>query len=208
MLVTKPYDRLHALKYAQKWALERNPLFYDFADIGGDCTNFVSQCLYAGSCVMNYTPIYGWYFLSIDDRSASWTGVEYLYRFLIENKGEGPFATQTDAEQAEAGDVIQLGNADGTYYHSLMITGVQGNTFLVAAHNNDVLNRRLSTYRYDRIRYLHIQGVRLVIADTTSCFEALYAGTSIESEGNGSTAETTSEQNRFFTDLTQSILDL
>ena len=50
MLVTKPYDRLHALKYAQKWALERNPLFYDFADIGGDCTNFVSQCLRRKLC--------------------------------------------------------------------------------------------------------------------------------------------------------------
>ena len=157
---------------------------------------------------MNYTPIYGWYFLSIDDRSASWTGVEYLYRFLIENKGEGPFAIQTDAEQAEVGDIIQLGNEDGTYYHSLIITGVQGNTFLVAAHNNDVFNRRLSTYRYDRIRYLHIQGVRLVIADTNSCFEALYAGTSIEGEDNDATASIPSEQNFTSSDPSQSILDL
>ena len=33
------------LDYAQKWALSRNPAYYNFDDIGGDCTNFVSQCL-------------------------------------------------------------------------------------------------------------------------------------------------------------------
>ena len=50
-----PYDRARAVEYARRWALSRNPLFTDYTGIGGDCTNFVSQAIYAGTCVQNYT---------------------------------------------------------------------------------------------------------------------------------------------------------
>lgn len=61
---TYGYDRAQAVAYARRWALSRNPLFYDFTGIGGDCTNFVSQCLLAGCCVMDYEPVFGWYYRS------------------------------------------------------------------------------------------------------------------------------------------------
>ena len=51
-----PYDREAAVLYAHQWAYGRNPLFYDYEHLGGDCTNFASQCIYAGSGVMNFTP--------------------------------------------------------------------------------------------------------------------------------------------------------
>ena len=53
MLIDLPYNRQRAVEYAKKWALSRNPLFADFTGIGGNCTNFVSQCLYAGCGVLN-----------------------------------------------------------------------------------------------------------------------------------------------------------
>lgn len=34
-----PYNRQDAVDYALKWALSRNPKYYDFKDLGGDCTN-------------------------------------------------------------------------------------------------------------------------------------------------------------------------
>ena len=37
-----PYNRTAAVNYARKWALGRNPAYYDFEEIGGDCTNFAS----------------------------------------------------------------------------------------------------------------------------------------------------------------------
>lgn len=55
---TYVYDRAAAVAYARKWAVGRNPKFYDFNDIGGDCTNFASQCIYAGCGVMNFLPLY------------------------------------------------------------------------------------------------------------------------------------------------------
>ena len=91
------YDEAAAVAYAKRWALLRNPAYLDFHGLGGDCTNFVSQCLYAGAGVMNRTPVYGWYYLTGNNRTASWTGVEYLYRFLTANKGPGPYARRFPA---------------------------------------------------------------------------------------------------------------
>ena len=157
MPVIKLYDRRSALEYARRWALERNPAYYDFSEIGGDCTNFVSQCLYAGSGVMNYAPD-GWYYKSADDRSPSWTGVEFLYDFLVSNRVRGPFAEETDKNGITLGDVIQLGNAE-RYYHSLLVTGLEDGRIFISAHSFDVRNRPLDTYAAQRKRYLHIRGV-------------------------------------------------
>ena len=46
MIQLLPYNRRAAVAYAHKWAYSRNPAFYDFSEIGGDCTNFASQCRY------------------------------------------------------------------------------------------------------------------------------------------------------------------
>ena len=154
------YNRLAAVSYARRWALERNPMYYDFDEIGGDCTNFASQCIYAGARVMNYEPTYGWYYISPDDRSPNWTGVEFLYSFLVNNNSFGPFGRSVGQNQVQIGDIIQLGRADGTFYHSLVVSA----TFpriLVCAHSDDYLNRPLSSYTYDNIRFIHIDGVRV-----------------------------------------------
>ncbi len=154
----KEYNRRKAVEYAKKWAYGRNPAYYDFSEIGGDCTNFISQCLYAGSGVMNYTPETGWYYRSINDRSPSWTGVEFLYDFLIANRTRGPFAEETVAQDMKIGDVIQLGNRE-RFYHSLLVTGIQNGRIFVAAHTFNAYMRPLQSYTFDRARYLHIVGV-------------------------------------------------
>jgi len=155
----RSYDRAAATAYARRWALGRNPNYYDFQNIGGDCTNFASQCIYAGAQVMNFTPETGWYYRSSYDRTASWTGVEYLYRFLVNNRSVGPYAHVVPQSEAEPGDIVQLGTADGSFYHSPVITSVSPE-ILVAAHTFDALDRPLSTYNYDTARFLHIDGVR------------------------------------------------
>lgn len=81
-MIFRPYRRLSAVLYARHWAYGRNPRFYDYEELGGDCTNFASQCIYAGTGVMNDTPIYGWYYIDPDNKAPAWTGVEYLYNFL------------------------------------------------------------------------------------------------------------------------------
>lgn len=155
-----PYDREAAVAYARRWALERNPAYYNFDGIGGDCTNFASQSIYAGARTMNYTPVMGWYYRSSYDRTPSWSGVDYLFNFLTKNKSVGPYAHVVPQEEARPGDIVQLGTTDGRFYHSPVITDISP-TILVAAHTDDSLNRPLSSYIYDQARFIHIDGVRV-----------------------------------------------
>ncbi len=154
------YNRAAAADYAREWALSRNPAYYDFGGIGGDCTGFVSQSIYAGAGVMNYTPTYGWYYISPDDRAPAWTGVQYLYNFLTSNGGAGPYGREAPLSAAALGDVIQLGRADGEFYHSLIICGFRRGQILVCAHSADALMRPLGSYSAERRRLIHIDGVR------------------------------------------------
>lgn len=159
-----PYDRAAAVAYAHVWAYRRNPEYYDYSGIGGDCTNFASQCIYAGSGVMNFTPLFGWFYRSANDRTPSWTGVQYLYDFLTRNMGDGPFASEVSLARLEPGDVVQLAiDREDRYQHTPVVVAVESPTLsgiLVAAHSNDVDYRPLSTYRIRRLRCLHIEGVR------------------------------------------------
>lgn len=182
MLVERRYDRDRALTYAREWAMSRNPLFIDYTGFGGDCTNFVSQCLFAGSCRMNFTPVFGWYYLDADSRTASWTGVQYFHNFLTNNRGEGPFGVEADETDLRVGDVVQLQNEDGAYYHTLLVSGIDPEAgILVAAHSNDAFDRPLSTYTYAAARFLQVSGVRVELdVSTGSCFYDLIGGIAIK----------------------------
>lgn len=154
------YNRDKAVAYAKQWAYSRNPEFYDFQELGGDCTNFASQVIYAGCGVMNYTPIYGWYYISLNNRSPSWTGVNQLYTFLTTNTAEGPRGKVVDLSEIENGDIIQLDfNGDGSFDHTPVVVDAGAGTpetILVAAHTNDAACRPLSSYNYAAYRPIKI----------------------------------------------------
>ena len=153
------YNRDVVAEYAHKWAFRRNPEYYNFDSIGGDCTNFVSQCIFEGAGVMNYTDTFGWYYNSLSDRAPAWSGVEFLYKFLVNNNFVGPYARRVSQNEIFMGDVIQLGREDGTFYHSMIVTETEPE-ILVTTHTFDASDRQLSSYIYDQIRFLHIEGVR------------------------------------------------
>lgn len=158
------YNRSEAVRYALRWALARNPDYYDFADIGGDCTSFASQCVFAGCKVMNYTPTFGWYYISGNDKSPSWSGVEFFYDFMLNNDGIGPYGENASLSELLPGDIIQLGNQNGRFYHTLVLTMIKNvggvRNYYICAHNNDSFQRNLNTYRYANIRGIHIIGAR------------------------------------------------
>lgn len=158
------YDREAAVAYARKWALSRNPSYYDYEKLGGDCTNFVSQCLYAGSGVMNYKPTFGWYYISANNHSPSWTGVPYLYNFLVRKSGVGTVGKEVSMDEVQPGDISQFAGTSSRFSHTQMIISVDKGTGLdgihVATHTFDSLDRALSSYRFLKIRFIHILGVR------------------------------------------------
>lgn len=158
------YNREKAVAYAHQWAHTRNPRFSNFDSMGGDCTNFVSQCLYAGSGVMNHTPVMGWYYYSLSQRSPSWSGVPFLYNFLTTNQGPGPYGKNAALDKAQPGDVLQLSFDGASFAHSLLIVAVgetpaPGN-ILLTTHTFDADNRPLATYQYAAYRLIQILGAR------------------------------------------------
>lgn len=181
MILEKPYIRERAVEYARKYALTRNPLFPTFAGIGGNCTNFVSQCVLAGSCVMNFTPVFGWYYLSLNRRSASWAGVDFFYDFMTQNAEVGPYGSEIGLEDAKIGDVIQLSNGQN-YYHSLIISEIADGEIYICANSNDALDRPLSSYEYSGLRVIHINGVRYDSRFIIDCFDSLYSPPITENE--------------------------
>ena len=154
-----PYEREKALEYCKKWALARNTRYYDFEKIGGDCTNFISQCLYAGCGVMNETPVTGWYYYSLSSRAPAWTGVNEFYNFIVNNKGLGPFAMQTYTRNVLPGDIVQLSNGN-RFYHTVIITKIEDNEIFTASHTRDTYNKKLNDYTFAYARFLHILGFR------------------------------------------------
>ncbi len=157
------YDRTLVYDYASLWAFSRNPLYYSFNRLGGDDTSFASQCIFAGCGVMNFAPD-GWYYTSLNDRSPSWSGAEFLAAFLTSNTFSGPYAEYTSPSEIQCGDIIQISHDSITFTQTLIVTrsSPRGfkNSILTASHSPDAFNRPLSTYPYKSLRFLHITGVR------------------------------------------------
>lgn len=152
------YKRELAVQYAVKWALNRNPKYYNYDKLGGDCTNFISQCLFAGSGQMNYRKN-GWYYKSANIKSPSWTGVEFLYNFLINNNYEGPKGRVISIEELQIGDLIQLSFSNNIFGHTLIVSSIPKdnyNEILVCAHSIDAKNRKLSSYNFQKLRCIQI----------------------------------------------------
>lgn len=157
------YDRTAVVEYARKWAFSRNPQYYNFDAVGGDCTSFASQCIYAGSKKMNYAKDLGWYYINGNNKSPSWSGVEYLHQFLIHNKGSGPQAIETTQNKMEIGDIAQLSFDGEKFGHTLVIVNIENKfTFRgikIASHTFDSFDKSISEYNFQKIRWMHIKEV-------------------------------------------------
>lgn len=154
----REYQREKVVNYAYIWWNITNPRFFNYEGLGGDCTNFASQCIFAGSEVMNFNRQNGWFYINANDKSASWTAVEYLKNFLLSNRTKGPFAKLCDLSEIELGDLIQIKQT--TYYnHSLIVTKIDNGEVYVTAHTNNVLNKPLKLYYPKEIRCFKILGV-------------------------------------------------
>lgn len=144
------FNRFLSVEYAKKHVFNYNKDYYDFNALGGDCTNFVSQCLHAGGIAMNFAKN-GWYYLNLNNRSPAWTGVEEFWNFGIKNKGAGLKLTPRRINELEIADIIQLGNGN-EFYHTLLVTEVKNGKIFVSAHTRNAFNVPLSDYAFITLR--------------------------------------------------------
>lgn len=111
--------------------------YYDFSQIPGnwDCTNFVSHAILAGGGTPynSGNPATGWYYVNLNNRSYSWSSVQYLYQYLTRSTSTpGPYGSSSTYSIFDErngypfvnGDILQHQGSDGVWWHSTVITGV------------------------------------------------------------------------------------
>lgn len=176
-LMSTGYNGDDAADYALEYAYLRNPEYDSFTS---DCTNFVSQCIYAGGIDMDFpsnvpsgindTTSY-WYSefagYNIDvptyNISTSFINVEDLYDYLTDESlvtvisGSGIDVIQ---DEAEIGDIVQLKYGSGRYSHSIIITGGTRGNYKYSAHSTNRRNEPISNIddnEISRVRIIHFE---------------------------------------------------
>jgi len=113
------YSAKKAVAYANKYCDSRNPNYHDYSNEGGDCANFVSQCLIAGGLSLSGCTV---------DSHGSVINVGKLEKCL-EKKGWHHKESTSIPDGFKAGGVITINNGG----HAMI--AVTKTTF--AAHTND-----------------------------------------------------------------------
>ncbi len=159
---TLAYSSASSTRYALDYALNPNPNYADFTNLGGDCTNFISQCLYAGGKSMHYGTAYSgscWYYTTSTNRSSTWTGASQFRNYVTSGNSQLNMST-SNWNNVVNGDIIQL-MSSGSAYHSLIITGVAYSSYgrsdiLVCAHTTNRRHVSLSAYYSGTKAYYHV----------------------------------------------------
>ncbi|MHA6482666.1 amidase domain-containing protein [Paenibacillus sp. strain BS8-2] len=121
------YRRDLAAAYADRWWNAGNPT-YELFEV--NCTNYVSQCIFAGNAAMDYTGRRGsgWWYKGRNKGqewwSYSWAVSNSLNVFLSAARKSGLRAvTVQSANELQLGDVITYDwNGDGRFQHSTIVT--------------------------------------------------------------------------------------
>ncbi|WP_430787957.1 amidase domain-containing protein [Virgibacillus flavescens] len=135
------YDRLAAVKYANRWWNSYNPSYRKF-DV--DCTNYISQCLFAGGAPMRGAPNRnnGWWY-NASSWSFSWA-VAHSLRWYLSGSTSGLKGKEMgSAAELIPGDVICYDfEGDGRWNHNTIVVAKDANGEpLVNAHTTNSKNR-------------------------------------------------------------------
>ncbi len=153
---SRAYSSYAAVAYARQYAMSRNYNYPDYTDAGGDCTNFVSQCLHAGGISMNGSSsgsgtidtVYSWYcinngngILNMFAVTTSWMRAADFYTYMQE-VGARYWILATSITQLHSncavGDIVQLSDSiSRSPYHSVIITKKDSQTSYYCGHSSN-----------------------------------------------------------------------
>lgn len=115
------YNRNDAASYARKYAESPNSAYTDYGDQGGDCTNFVSQCLKAGGISTNskWKPYTDKWILANPFRNYLKDSIDYNYKTYTVKQARDNWSNTYSL--LWPGDVVQYGSS-GNAGHSQIVT--------------------------------------------------------------------------------------
>lgn len=172
LLKSNSYNASSAVNYAVRYANSYNSQYDSYFK---DCTNFVSQALHAGGISMR-NPSYVregitnttsyWYSIRYEEwhtnnyvyrwkTSTSWINVDALYSYSVKH-GAAVYTYNSLSgiqNNARIGDVVQLKNAKGNWYHSIIITGGTRGNYTYCGHTTSRKNYPLKLIKDNDTSY-------------------------------------------------------
>jgi hypothetical protein len=156
MQVAYTYNRINAANYAYRYWSSPNSAYCDFSSGGGDCTNFVSQCLSAGGWNGNTRWYWNGYcnYLNGVGYSLSWSVANSFYNFVLSSSRIYPACYSPNS--LSVGDILQQRfSGSSTVGHTMIVTkkvnGVSYVTYRSAGSNSarkDVIGTTISGTLY------------------------------------------------------------
>ncbi len=142
------YERVKAIRYAELWWNDFNPTF---ANLHDDCTNFISQCLFAGRLPMASAAsrASGWWYQigranENEPWSYSWAISQLLYHYLTHQIGAKRVAS---AKELKMGDLIFYDwDGSGRFHHTAIVTDFDEYGDPVVNAHSDASYHRPYTY--------------------------------------------------------------
>ena len=154
------YNRSKAASYARTYAMSYNPNYpnYGYPNGNGDCTNFVSQCVYDGGMPMRIGSTDAYWYYNSSGRSPSWAGADYFMRHWTKVRSSSYYGRAyevriytkdyimnnkaTFGSFLSIGDIVQvLNETDSKASHSIIVSEKTSNTDInYCAHSANTLN--------------------------------------------------------------------
>lgn len=163
-------NRSSVVNYALTYWQNYNSNYRNFGGNGqgGDCTNFASQAMAAGSwaqtggAAWDYPSTNEWWY-RFYGQTYSWVNVNYFYSFM-RNRGRGYTALSFIANfspfgsffaPVSTGDLLQFdSNRDGSYDHNMIITSKDSRGYIyLTYHSSNTRNRPVLDLLYATSNY-------------------------------------------------------
>lgn len=150
------YSPSKAVNYAHKWARGFSPDYANFDKKGGDCTNFVSQCLVAGGATQTRAgnvrePILNapnnWYGGKFSN-STPFIRVASFHSYWASRVPDANYeSSKTVSKNGNVGDVVQFRRPNtGVRWHTMIITKKQNGVVYLTGHSQPRYDYSINNY--------------------------------------------------------------
>ena len=141
------YNVSNAIAYADEYCINYNSAYNSYKGRGGDCANFVSQCLYAGGFKQDSE----WY-----KHSVAWINV---MKQIAHFKAYGTFLNATNSNLIKGNPIYFDWNGDSTYDHATICVGRNNSGIAILdSHTKDLYHATWTNWSFRKAATIQLRG--------------------------------------------------
>ena len=141
------YNVSNAIAYADKYCINYNSAYNSYKGRGGDCANFVSQCLYAGGFKQDSV----WY-----KHSVAWINV---MKQIAHFRDYGTFLNASNSNLIRGNPIYFDWNGDGVYDHATICVGRNNSgVAILDSHTRDLYHATWTNWSFRKAATIQLRG--------------------------------------------------